>query len=90
MAFIDELRNVAKRAESNITEGKQWTEAQTKQWIIVPFIKALGYDMVPDEVVPEFDADIGTKKGEKVDYAILKQGNSVILIECKPWKSQFF
>lgn len=89
MAFIDGLRNVAKRAESNITKEKQWSEAQTKQWIIVHFIKALGYDMVPDEVVPEFHADIGAKKGEKVDYAILKQGNPVILIECKPWKSQF-
>jgi hypothetical protein len=35
--------------------------------------------------VPEFIADIGVKKGEKVDYAILKDGLATILIECKHW-----
>ncbi len=37
------------------------------------------------EVMPEFIADIGIKKGEKVDYAILKEGKPSILIECKHW-----
>lgn len=35
------------------------------------------------EVTPELIADIGTKKGEKVDYAILKDGKPIILFECK-------
>jgi predicted type IV restriction endonuclease len=33
--------------------------------------------------VPEFTADVGTKKGEKVDYAIIRNGKPTILIECK-------
>lgn len=50
----------------------------------MPFISALGYDVFnPKEVVPEFTADIGTKKGEKVDYAIMRDGETLILIECK-------
>ena len=28
---------------------------------------------------------IGIKKGEKIDYAIFKDGNPTILIECKHW-----
>ena len=38
----------------------------------------------PTVVVPEFTADIGKKKGEKVDYAIIKDGDPIILIEAKP------
>lgn len=52
----------------------------------MPFIQALGYDVFnPFEVIPEFTCDIGTKKGEKIDYAILKEGSPIILIECKHW-----
>ena len=50
----------------------------------MPFLKILGYDVFdPFEVHPEFIADIGIKKGEKVDYAILRDEKPVILIECK-------
>lgn len=50
----------------------------------MPFISALGYDVFnPLEVIPEFTADTGTKKGEKVDYAIKKDGNVIMLFECK-------
>ena len=60
------------------------SEEATKQALIVPFIKALGYDVYdPREVFPEYTADFGTKQGEKVDYAIMKDGVPVILIECK-------
>ena len=35
----------------------------------MPFIAALGYDVFnPIEVIPEFTADVGIKKNEKVDY----------------------
>jgi hypothetical protein len=52
----------------------------------MPFIQALGYDVFnPLEVVPEFVSDIGTKKGEKIDYAIFRDGQPVILVECKHW-----
>jgi len=61
------------------------TEEATKNAFIMPFIKnILGYDIFdPTEVIPEFTADVGTKKGEKVDYAILKNGQVQILMECK-------
>lgn len=60
------------------------TEEATKNALVMPFIAALGYDIFnPKEVIPEFTADVGTKKGEKVDYAIMKEGEMVFLIECK-------
>lgn len=52
---------------------------------MLPFIRELGYDVFnPAEVVPEYTADVGIKRGEKVDYAIFRDGNPIILIECKP------
>ena len=47
------------------------TEEATKNAFVMPFIQMLGYDIFnPTEVIPEYIADIGTKKGEKVDYLI--------------------
>ncbi len=45
------------------------TEEATKNAFIMPFISTiLGYDVFnPLEVVPEFTADVGVKKGEKWD-----------------------
>ncbi len=44
----------------------------------------LGYDVFDtNEFMPEFVCDLGTKKGEKIDYAILKDGEPLILIEAK-------
>lgn len=64
------------------------TEEATKNAFIMPFISTiLGYDVFnPLEVVPEFTADVGVKKGEKVDYAIVNNGEVQILIECKKSK----
>ncbi len=82
MDFIDEIRAFAKNIPT-ISE-KIATEEGTKNALIMPFIRILGYDVFnPNEVNPEFIADVGTKKGEKVDYAIMKDGNIAILIECK-------
>lgn len=65
--------------------GAIQTEEATKNAFIMPFISTiLGYDVFnPLEVVPEFTADVGVKKGEKVDYAIMRDGEVQILIECK-------
>jgi len=61
------------------------TEEAAKTALVMPFLQSLGYDVFnPAEVVPEFTADVGTKKGEKVDYAICAGGKVSILIECKP------
>lgn len=63
------------------------TEEATKTAFVMPFIQILGYDIFnPTEVVPEFIADIGTKKGEKVDFVIKKEDEPILIIECKNWK----
>lgn len=63
------------------------TEEATKNAFVMPFIQILGYDIFnPTEVVPEFICDIGTKKGEKVDYVIKRDGEPILIIECKHWK----
>jgi prophage lp2 protein 6 len=70
----------------NLKEQIQ-TEEATKNAFIMPFIQILGYDIFnPIEVIPEFVCDIGTKKGEKVDYMIMKDGEPILVIECKHWK----
>ncbi len=60
------------------------TEEATKNALVMPFIAALGYNVFdPTEVIPEFTADVGVKKAEKVDYALKFDGQVVILWECK-------
>lgn len=82
MDFVDKIKQLSKTAE-NIKDTLQ-TEEATKMSLIVPFFATLGYDVFnPQEFVPEFTADVGIKKGEKVDYAIVKDGKPVILIEAK-------
>ncbi|MDR6159511.1 hypothetical protein QF023_003027 [Chryseobacterium sp. SLBN-27] len=63
------------------------TEEATKNAFVMPFIQILGYDIFnPTEVVPEHVCDIGTKKGEKVDYVIRNNDEPIFIIECKHWK----
>jgi len=82
MDFIDQIKTHAKTIQT--LKEKIQTEEGTKNALIMPFITILGYNVFdPDEVNPEYVADVGTKKGEKVDYAILKDGKPCILIECK-------
>jgi len=82
MEFAESLKEFSKRVAS-MKENIQ-TEEATKMSFIVPFFQLLGYDIFnPTEFCPEFTADVGIKKGEKVDYAIMKDGLPAILIECK-------
>ncbi len=82
MDFIDQLKQFSKRVE-NIKDTIQ-TEEATKTSILLPFFQLMGFDIFnPNEFVPEFTADVGIKKGEKVDYAILQDGQPVILVEAK-------
>lgn len=84
MDFKDSILQLSERIEKlkdNIT-----TEEATKNAFIMPLISALGYDVFnPLEVVPELDCDLVKKKGEKIDYAIMKDGTPILLIECKHW-----
>ena len=82
MDFINRMRELANRAEKQLPHCE--TEEATKNALVLPFISALGYDVFnPTEVLPEFTADVGIKKGEKVDYAILKEKAPLIIFECK-------
>ena len=84
MDFKDQIKQLGERVVR--LKDQIQTEEATKNAFIMPFIQALGYDVFnPLEVVPEFTADLGIKKGEKVDYAIMKDGHPIILIECKWW-----
>ncbi len=81
---------IRERLEDVIRHVKEFqkdilTEEAAKTAFILPFVHGvLGYNVFnPLEVIPEFNADVGTKKGEKVDYAIVQNGNPVIIIECK-------
>ncbi|WP_421827085.1 type I restriction endonuclease [Larkinella sp.] len=82
MDFKDTIKAIGERI-ARLKDSIQ-TEEATKTALILPFLNALGYDVFdPHEVSPEFISDIGTKKGEKVDYAIMRDGHPIMLIECK-------
>lgn len=86
-----ELQSQLKILANKINQLKEKieTEESTKHAFVLPFINILGYDTFnPLEVVPEFTADLGLKKGEKVDYAIFQNGEPILIIECKNWKEQ--
>ena len=84
MDFKDQIKQLGDRVAK--LKDQIQTEEATKNAFIMPFLQALGYDVFnPTEVVPEFISDIGLKKGEKIDYAIFKDGSPTILIECKHW-----
>ena len=85
MELKNSLSQLASRASQ--LKDKLMTEEATKNALIMPFLQALGYDVFnPLEVVPEMDCDINKKKGEKIDYAIIKDGEPIIVIECKHWQ----
>lgn len=82
MEFTDRLKDFTKRIDM-LRDGIK-TEEATKTSLVMPFFNLLGYDVFnPMEFCPEYTADVGIKKGEKIDYAILIDNEPQILIECK-------
>lgn len=82
--FAAKIAELAERARR--TRDSLQTEHATKSALVMPFLAALGYDVFnPLEVVPEYTADVGTKRGEKVDFAILRDGQPTLIIECKSY-----
>jgi predicted type IV restriction endonuclease len=82
MELTDKIKSLAARLEKQ--RENVVTEEACKNAFVMPFLNALGYDVFdPSIVVPEFTADVGIKKGEKVDYAIKMNGKISILVECK-------
>lgn len=82
MNFEEKIKDFSSKAKS--IKDKLSTEEATKTSLIMPFFQLLGYDIFnPNEFTPEFVADVGIKKGEKVDYAIILNDEVSILIEAK-------
>jgi|GEM_PF-1232090 len=83
MNFEEEVQ----RLSAQIQQRKNHinNEEMTKHSLIIPFIQLLGFDVFnPLEVHPEYTADFGKKKGEKVDYAVFKNNKIIMFIEAKP------
>lgn len=82
MEFEEKLNKFVERIEK--IKDSISTEEATKTSLIMPFFSILGYDVFnPNEFTPEYVADVGIKKGEKVDYAIILDNEVKILIEAK-------
>ena len=82
MKIHSELKKLAERLPDLLVHLQN--EEAAKQALVLPFITALGYNVFdPTQVSPEYTADVGGRRGEKVDYAIMRNGSPVILIECK-------
>lgn len=82
MDFNEKINQFISKIE-NIKDALT-TEESTKTALIMPFFQLLDYDVFnPMEFVPEYTADIGVKKGEKVDYAIIRNNKPVMIIEAK-------
>lgn len=83
MSIEETIRVISERVKSQA--DAMTTEEAVKTAVVLPFLNGLGYDVFnPREVVPEFTADTVGKKGEKVDYAIVRDDEVKILVECKP------
>ena len=82
MDFTEKITQFSQRVEK--IKNTLTTEEATKTSLVLPFFHLLGYDVFnPLEFVPEYTADTGTKKGEKVDYAIMRNNDPIIIIEVK-------
>lgn len=82
MEFETKIKELGERATKLKNTLK--TEEATKTSLIMPFFQILGYDVFnPNEFTPEYTADVGIKKGEKVDYAIFLKNEIAMLIEAK-------
>ena len=83
MSFSQKIKDLAARSRHASTHAL--TEEATKTSVILPLIQCFGFDVFNlEEVTPEYIADVGIKKGEKIDFALKIDGKISILIEAKP------
>ena len=79
MDFIDQTKELSNTVSKRLKHVE--AEEGTKNALVMPFIRTLGYDVFnPEEVKPEYTCDDPAKKGEKVDYAIMKDGKPFMLL----------
>lgn len=82
MSFKEQVTELSKRAVS--AQNIALTEEATKNALVMPFLRTLGFDVFdPTQIIPEFVADVGLKKGEKVDYAVKIDGKIQYIVEAK-------
>ena len=80
--LLAKLRQHAERV--NDVERYCTDEAKTEQFLVEPFLETLGYDCRdPRDVIKQLVADVAGRKGEKVDYALMRDGDPVVLVEAK-------
>jgi hypothetical protein len=83
MDFSQKVKDLS--ARSRHATAHALTEEATKTSVVLPLIQAFGFDVFNlEEVVPEFIADVGIKKGEKIDFALKIDKKIAVLIEVKP------
>lgn len=79
---IEDLKTLASRA----SEIKEYIKSEegSKTSLVLPMLGILGYDVFnPKHLMAELTADVGIKRGEKVDYALMSSGQPKLIIECK-------
>ena len=82
MDLVEKFREHAAEVPIRLPAAKR-SEANTSQFLVMPFFEALGFSVHnPNDVEPEFTADVGIKR-EKVDFALKSGGEPVVLVEVK-------
>ncbi len=83
MDFVDKIHEIASHVPEKVSNIQ--SEETTKTALVLPFIQALGYDIFdPTEVKAELTLDMGGVRADRIDYAIFKNNEAKVLIECKP------
>ena len=86
MTMIEKIKNLSADKKEKHSHIK--TREATKNAIVMPLVAALGYNVFdPREFVPQYIVNDLSHKPETVDYAVLKDGKPIILIECKHWET---
>lgn len=84
MKLSEKFKGYKSRVLNFQNDLNDMTEEATKNALVMPFFSMMGYDVFdPNEFIPEFVCDVGTKKGEKIDYAIIKDNEPIMIIEVK-------
>lgn len=83
---INQLKKTLENFKINDAIELCTNEAQTRKFLIEPFFHLLNY--IPNDLIPEYNADFGERISQKIDYAILINKKETILIEAKKYNSK--
>ena len=82
MGNIEILQSLSTRASKEIAYIR--TEKAAMTAMAMPFFETLGFNVFdPTQTVQEFFTAVGEQWGGEVDYAILREREPDILVECK-------